>query len=148
MLSQKCQYALRAVFELSKSYGGGPVKIGNIAAAQDIPQRFLEVILGELKRGGFVESRRGSEGGYLLVRTPRTLTIGEIIRFVEGPIGPVECVTGTPGENCALYPGCAFLEMWQRVQKAVSGVYDTTTFEDLMESEAASGEEFVPCYAI
>ncbi len=148
MLSQKCQYALRAVFELSKSYGAGPVKIGSVAGAQDIPQRFLEVILAELKRGGFLESRRGSDGGYTLVRSPQTLTVGEIIRFVEGPIGPVECVTGKPADGCRLYPGCAFLGMWRRVQDAVAGVYDTTTFGDLLESEAKAAGEFVPSYAI
>lgn len=148
MLSQKCQYATRAVYELSGSYGSGPVKIGRIARAQAIPQRFLEVILSELKRGGFVESRRGNEGGYFLRRPPATLTVGEVIRFVEGPIGPVGCVTAGAGQDCALYPNCAFLPMWKRVRDAVSKVYDTTTFQDLLESRSYASEEYLPCYSI
>ena len=88
-LSQKCQYAIRAVFQLAKEHGGGPIKIADVAEAQAIPPRFLELILGELKQGGFTESRRGKRGGYLLARPPAQITVGDIIRFVEGPLGPV-----------------------------------------------------------
>ena len=77
-ISQKCQYALRAVFELAKHYGQGPVKIADIAKAQAIPLRFLEVILSQLRQGGFAGSRRGNEGGYLLVRSPREFATGHI----------------------------------------------------------------------
>ena len=103
MISQKCQYALRAIFDLAKHYGQGPVKIGDVAEAQAIPPRFLEVILSQLKQGGFVESRRGAEGGYLLARAPRQLVVGEVLRFVEGPLGPIVCVTGGSGEPCPIH---------------------------------------------
>jgi Rrf2 family cysteine metabolism transcriptional repressor len=81
-ISQKCQYALRAVFELAVRTKEGPIKVGVIAEAQAIPTRFLEVILNQLKRGGFVESRRGNAGGYALAKSPAELTMGDIIRFV------------------------------------------------------------------
>ena len=100
LISQKCQYALRAVFELAGNYGEGPIKMGQIAEAQAIPPRFLEVILGELKQAGFVESRRGAEGGYRLIRSPESLSVEEVIQFIEGPIGPVHCVRDDSDDRC------------------------------------------------
>ena len=148
MLSQKCQYALRAIFELSKSYGQGPVKIGKVAQAQAIPQRFLEAILSQLKHGGFVESRRGNEGGYMLSRSPKGLSVGEVIAFVEGPLGPVGCITGGSGDSCPLHGNCVFMEMWEEAREAVSKVYRGTTFDDLLRREAEMNKGYVPCYAI
>src|SRR6185503_511214 len=84
-ISVKGEYALQAIFDLASQEGGEPVKIANIAKRQNIPQKFLELILAGLKQGGFVESRRGAEGGYLLARAPETITVGEVLRFVEGP---------------------------------------------------------------
>jgi Rrf2 family protein len=147
MVSQKCQYALRAVFELSKHYGKGPLKIAEVAEEQAIPVRFLEVILSQLKQGGFVESRRGRDGGYLLSRPPERLAVGDVIRFVEGPIGPVSCVAGNPMDSCPLHGGCVFLGMWERARQAVTDVYDSTTFADLVDEERRSGR-YVPSYTI
>lgn len=134
-VSQKCQYALRAIFELTKRAGEGPVKIGDIAQAQAIPQRFLEVILSQLKQGGFVESRRGAEGGYFLVRPGDGLTVGEIVRFVEGPMSLVDCVTAGGKAKCPMDGTCVFMPIWERVEDAVSEVYDNTTFQYLVEEE-------------
>jgi Rrf2 family protein len=147
-LSQKCQYALRAVFELAKRQGEGPVKIADVAKIQAIPTRFLEVILNQLKQGGFVESRRGSSGGYVLTQSPATLTVGQIIRFIEGPLSPVQCIAGGSGDLCPLHNDCAFLPMWDRVSEALSQVYDSTTFEDLVEQERLRKNEFVLDYRI
>ena len=147
-VSQKCQYALRAVFELAKRAGEGPVKIAEIAAAQAAPPRFLEVILGELKQGGFVASRRGKHGGYVLLRQPRELAVGEIVRFIEGPFSPVACMEGASKGDCELYGSCAFLPMWDKVRKAISGVYDNTTFRDLLDEEKAAAGRYVPSYSI
>ncbi len=149
LVSQKCQYALRAVFELARRNGQGPVKIAEIAKAQAIPVRFLEVILGQLKQGGFVRSQRGNEGGYFLTRDPRELTVGDMIRFVQGPIVPVECVMGDGDRNkCPFYGSCVFLPMWEKVEKALAGVYDATTIQDLMDLEERNVREYVPDFAI
>ncbi len=148
LVSQKCQYALRAVFELAKRNGGEAVKIGDIAQAQAIPARFLEIILGQLKQAGFVESKRGAEGGYFLVRPPGQLSVGEVLRFVEGPIGPVACVAGDSGEKCTLQGECVFMPMWKKAQKAMADVYDTTTFENLVDEYRRTREQYVPLYAI
>jgi Rrf2 family protein len=147
-VSQKCQYALRAVFELAKRYEQGPAKISEIAEVQAIPIRFLEVILNQLKQGGFTDSRRGKEGGYFLIRHPHNLTVGEVIRFVEGPLGPVECVNASPLEKCALRGECVFYPMWERVKIAVTEIYDSTTFQDLVEEERRKTETYVPQYSI
>lgn len=147
LVSQKCQYALRAVFELSRQYGLGPVKIAKIARIQAIPERFLEAILAQLKQGGFVESKRGSEGGYFLVREPGDIAIGDIIRFIQGPIGPVDCVTGE-NPSCPLYGECVFLPMWKEAQKALVAVYDGTTFADLLERDKQANSTYSDCYCI
>jgi Rrf2 family transcriptional regulator, cysteine metabolism repressor len=152
LLSQKCQYALRAVFEVAKRSGEGPIKIEAIAKAQAIPPRFLAAILNELKQGGFVQSRRGSEGGYLPARPARGLRVGEIIRFIEGPVAPVACVTERDdAATCPLRGACVFKSMWKEVQRAMEGVYDKTTLQDLVEREAAMADEaqpFTPMYMI
>ena len=101
-ISQKTQYAVRAVFELAKRRGTGATKIGEIAEAQAIPQRFLENILNKLKGAGFVESVRGKDGGYVLAREPKDLTVGEVLRFVEGPFAPVECASGSKKDACPM----------------------------------------------
>ena len=135
MLSQKCQYALRAVFEIAKRSGEGPIKIEAIAEAQAIPARFLAVILNQLKQGGFVQSRRGSDGGYFMGRSPSSISVGQIIRFVEGPLGPVECITDGAAGDCPLYGSCAFMSLWKEVQAAMENVYDKTSIRDLLDRE-------------
>ena len=89
LVTQKNQYALRAIFELAKYRGQGPVKVIEIAQAQNIPMRFLEVILGQLKRSGMVESKRGYTGGYTLLRDPKKVTVGDIFRAMDESLGPV-----------------------------------------------------------
>ncbi len=148
LVSQKSQYALRVVFELARRNGGLPVKTADIAEVQAIPPRFLEVIMGQLKQGGFVQSRRGKQGGYLLARSAEDLNVGEILRFVEGSLGPVGCVMGRSKKDCRLYGDCVFLPMWEKVRNAVSDVYDNTTFQNLVDQQAEKTKEAVLCYSI
>ena len=141
-VSQKCQYALRAVFELSRRPRERPVRTFEIAEAQAIPPKFLELILGEWKRGGFVESRRGARGGYLLLRQPDRVTVGEVIRFVDGPVAPVKCITQAERADCPLYAGCAFIGMWRRARDAVNHVFDNTTFQDLLDEDLSAAANY------
>lgn len=136
-ITQKCQYALRAIYELALRNNEGTCKIGTIAEAQGIPVRFLENILISLKSAGFVESARGKDGGYYLARPAAEITVGEVIRFIQGPFGPVECTTRID-EECELYEYCVFRPMWDRARKALEKVYDGTTFRDLTEQAANS----------
>ena len=137
LITQKSRYGLRAVFELSKRFGEGPMKISDIAQAQAIPSRFLEAILRELKRAGMVESRRGSDGGYFLVRSPEKLTLEEVLMVLQGPIDPMEC---NPGEDnahvgCDFYGRCVFLPIWEATRDAVRQVFQQATFASLLSQE-------------
>ena len=147
-ISQKCQYAVRAVFELAKRQGTGATKISEIAEAQAIPIRFLENILNHLKGGGFVESVRGKEGGYLLARPAKEVTVGEIVRFMEGPLSPVECTVSGKKGACPMYGRCVFLSLWKRAEEALEAVYDGTTFRQLVIQEADEQQKRVLDFSI
>ena len=143
-LSKKCQYALKAVFELAMRNNAQPVKIHDIAKAQRISPRFLEVIMNELRHGSFVESRRGAEGGYLLAKEAKDITIGHIIRYIQGPIeiaGENDSVASAPGDN-------AFQKLFNDINSAVSRVCDDKTFADLVEFEQKNKQNAVPNYVI
>jgi Rrf2 family cysteine metabolism transcriptional repressor len=144
-LSQKCRYALRAVFELSLRGESSPVKARDIASAQAIPLRFLEVILAELKNASFVESKRGNDGGYVLARSPSNVTVGQVISFVQG--GLTKRVPDERG-GAAITGDYVFSRMWQRVSALISDVYDQTTFADLVKEELDRRRTFVLSYAI
>jgi Rrf2 family transcriptional regulator, cysteine metabolism repressor len=149
-ISSKCYYALRALFELASQYRHSrPVKVFEIAASQRIPRRFLEVILSELRQGGFVESRRGAEGGYILARSPETISVGEVVRFVDGDIAPVSCVSTRAGEAaCELNFQCPFYDFWLRAVKAVGAVYDGTSLADILTGWQEKTAGAIPHYEI
>ncbi len=151
VLSQKTQYAVRAVFELAKKHGNGPVAAARIAEVQVIPIRFLENILGELRQAGIVESVRGKEGGYRLGRQPRLINVGEVVRLTQGPISAMDCDGGDEHcapRQCPLRPGCVLLPMWYRAHHAMMDVFDGTTFRDLVEEEKAVNGSEITDYAI
>ncbi|MHC4169256.1 MAG: RrF2 family transcriptional regulator, partial [Planctomycetota bacterium] len=130
-LSRKCQYALKAVFELAWRNTGQPVKTCTIAEAQQMSTRFTEIILNELKHGGYVESRRGNAGGYLLARDTADVTVREVIEYIQGPISLVpEATEG--GANAVFLGNEAFRELWQQVNDAVCEVCGGRTFADLV----------------
>lgn len=134
-ISVKGEYALQAIFDLASQRPGDPVRIADIAKRQKIPQKFLELILAGLKQGGFVESRRGAEGGYLLARTAESITVGEVVRFVEGP--------NTGKGNARRKTETPFSGMWQEVDRAVSEIIDKTSFADLLRGWADKQNKFV-----
>lgn len=145
--SKKCQYALKAVFELAWRNGGEPVKTHEIAKAQGISPRFMEIILNELKHGGFVESRRGNEGGYMLARHADGLTVREIIEYIEGRISLAPDWSKNSTDT-AFLGNEAFRELWQEVNNAICEVCDKTTFADLVEFERAKRDRYVLNYTI
>lgn len=129
-LTYKGDYAVKTILALAKHYGTEPVTIHELAERADIPVKFLEQILLDLKSAGFVESRRGKIGGYLLARHPSKIKLGEIIRFIDGPIEPIACVdAGYAG--CKDKDRCVLRGVWSEVAKAISGIIDNVTFEDL-----------------
>jgi len=146
-ISQKCSYALRALLELAKGESQVPLATSAIAEAQGISPMFLQTILRELKQGGFVESQRGKEGGYVLARPAGRITVGEVIRFVEGDFAPVECLAGQTRNSCPQILTCPFVDLWKEVNEKVNAIYDSVTFVDLVERErakqAVSGVHYV-----
>lgn len=148
-LSNKCQYAIRAIYELALRKGEGtPTPVSEIAQVQKIPPRFLELILGQLKQAGFVESRRGVQGGYLLVSDPAEVTVGQIIREIEGSTVPVECIASDAGTPCPLEHECPFQDLWRQAHQAVSDVYESTSFATLIANHRRRTEGFAPDYSI
>ena len=134
-MSVKGEYALEAIFDLSLQRPGEPVKIAEIARRQHIPQKFLELILAGLKQGGFVESRRGAEGGYMLARPPQTITIGEVLRFVENK--KLKQRGETP-----------FQDLWKQVDGAIAKVTDHTTFAELARNWQEKKHRYVQDWVI
>lgn len=136
MVSQKCRYAVRALFELARrgSPAIGPVPIHDVAQAQGIPPRFLESILNQLRGGGFVASVRGKRGGYLLAHDPSQIRVGEVIRFISGGVGPLPVA---PGERDAVAGASdaapVFQSLWRKAGEAVADVFDATTIAMLVE---------------
>ena len=138
-ISVKGEYALHAMFDLALQKPGEPIKIADIAQRQKIPQKFLELILASLKQGGFVESRRGAEGGYLLARAPDAITIGTVLRFMEG---------GRAKKNNQKSATDPFAETWRRVDAAVSSVVDQTTLAELVRAWRDKQTKYVPNWEI
>ncbi len=140
-ISVKGEYALQAIFDLALHNSPEPVKIGDISRRQKIPQKFLELILAGLKQGGFVESRRGAEGGYLLARPADSITVGEVMRFVDG-------VRGGRLRTAKRRAETPFTEMWQKVDDAVSAIVDHTSFAELARSWRERQATYVPNWDI
>ena len=139
-ISVKGDYALQAILDLAMFNRGTPVKIAEIARRQKIPQKFLELILAGLKQGGFVESRRGAEGGYLLARPADSITIGQVLRYVEGSKGAL----GGKKQKA----DNPFGELWRDVEHAVSEVIDRTTFADIARKWKEKQHKYVPDWDI
>ena len=136
-VSAKADYAVRAAIELAAGHDAGPIKGELIAAAQEIPLRFLENILGDLRHHGLVESRRGAEGGYWLSRAPDDITIGEVMRAAEGPLAHVR---GEP-PNELEYAGAAepLREVWVALRNNVRGILDNVTLADVIADNIPTG---------
>lgn len=132
---KKDQYALRALVELAKFAGQGPRKISDIARAQAIPIRFLEVILHNLKGSGLVTSKRGVYGGYQLQRGPDQITVGEVFRHMQGVPDPDQCLACLSKNTCPFQGKCAYMSLWHEVQSAIYKVYDQTSIADLLKKE-------------
>lgn len=139
-ISVKGEYALYAIFDLAMQKSGEPIKIADIAKRQKIPQKFLELILAGLKQGGFVESRRGAEGGYLLARAPEAITVGQVMRYMEGGKNQKPARKQNSADP--------FAETWRKVDQAVSDVIDQTTFAELVRRWRDQQAKYVPNWEI
>ena len=131
-ISTKGRYALRLMLDLAVNYTGEYITIKNIAKRQEISEKYLEQIITQLSKAGFVKSARGAQGGYMLARTPAEYTVGEILRLLEGSLAPFACLE----ENhvtCARASECVTLEIWLQLEKAINNVVDNITLADLVK---------------
>jgi Rrf2 family protein len=136
--STKCEYAIRAVLDLAIQASDQPVRIADIATRQHIPQKFLETILAELKRDGILVSRRGAEGGYLLAREPELITLGQVVRTIEG---------GRSSRGSAGAAG-PLQELWREVDEAIAAVLDRKSFAELSREVRERQSSYVPNWEI
>lgn len=133
-ITYKGDYALKAVFQLSLRYeeGGDVMSIQEIAKLGDMPTKFLEQILLILRKGGFVKSKRGIRGGFFLSKSPKEITIGDVVRLIEGSISPIACVESDHYKGCKDLANCIFRDVWKEVYHSISVIVDTLTFADLV----------------
>ncbi|MEI8011992.1 MAG: Rrf2 family transcriptional regulator [Candidatus Omnitrophota bacterium] len=144
-ITHKGDYALKAILDLSIHYDDGLSTIQEVAKRIDAPGKFLEQVLLELKKGGFIESRRGKVGGYQLSRPPKEITLGQVIRFVDGPLEPIACINPCYAE-CGDLHQCTFRPIWQEVFQATSNIVDHITFADL--AKQVESAQKIPTYSI
>lgn len=130
-VTYKGDYALKAVLDLALHCDQELVTSHDMAARIDAPVKFLEQVLLDLKKGGFIESKRGKIGGYLLSKAPGQITVGEIIRLIDGPTEPISC-TRQGYADCQDVYKCVFRKIWQDVSQATSNIIDNVTFEELV----------------
>jgi Rrf2 family protein len=134
MLSMKAKYGLKAMLRLAKDYGRGPWLIADLAAEEGIPKKFLELILLELKQQGFLQSKKGKGGGYLLARRPEEISVGTVLRTLDGTLAPVPCVGHTayrPCDECKNPGACSIRLLMTEVHDATTGILDSTTLDQL-----------------
>jgi Rrf2 family protein len=130
-LSTRGHYGLLAMVELARHHGQGPLSLSEIAQVGDLPLAYLEQLFGSLRQAGLVEGTRGVKGGYRLTRDPKDVTVGEVVRVLEGPIGLVECsVEGESADCCTRSTGCATKDLWMRVREGILEVLDGTSLAD------------------
>jgi Rrf2 family protein len=140
-ITYKGDYALKALLDLAVHYDQGVFTINDVAKRIDAPVKFLEQVLLDLKKGGFVESKRGNVGGYQLSKDPSLITIGQVVRYIDGPVEPIACV-GKGYSNCTDQSCCLFKGIWQKVADATSDIIDQVTFRDLVDQVNTKNEIF------
>ncbi|MBI4288876.1 MAG: Rrf2 family transcriptional regulator [Chloroflexi bacterium] len=143
-LSSRSEYGLRAMLELARTYGSGPMALADIARAQGMSEGYLEQIIAPLRRAGLVLATRGVKGGYVLASAPSSVTAGQIIRALEGPLDLIECASEDSAEaSCRRELGCGSRRLWIKLRDSILDVLDSTTLADLCPA-APIGETAKP----
>jgi Rrf2 family protein len=140
-ISKKTDYALRALFTLVDHYGAGPIPIRELARRNDVPKRFLEQIMLDLKAQGWVRSEAGVRGGYVLAKKPEKITMGEVVRHFDGILAPIGCVSVTGYERCSQEPVCKFRRIFLGARNYVAGMMDRATLAEVAKGAPVSQRE-------
>lgn len=140
-VSKRTDYALRALFTLVDHYRGAPIPIRELARRNDVPKRFLEQIMLDLKTQGWVDSVAGIRGGYLLAKNPDKITMGEVVRHFDGVLAPIECVSVTGYKRCSQEPVCRFRRVFLDVRNYAANLMDRATLADVAKGAPVSKGE-------
>lgn len=143
-LSTKGRYGVAAMYDLALHYGQGAISLKSVAQRQGISEHYLEQLMGTLRKAGYVKSVRGAQGGYALTKEPAQISVGDIIRIMEGPIAPVDCLLSDEDTNrtfCARVNICVTRGVWAKVRDSITSVLDSITLADLCNEEKIQGDE-------
>jgi len=141
-ISSKGHYGLLAAAELARHYDDGLLSLAEIATAERLPLPYLEQIVAPLRTAGLVEATRGLHGGYRLARRPSEVTVGEVVRWLEGPVALVECTSETYVSGaCEREAGCTSRGVWHQVSDAINNVLNTLTLADLIENDQPAARQ-------
>lgn len=131
--STRGEYGLRMMMDLARHFGAGPQALSEIARHESLPATYLEQLVSKLRKGGLVASRQGAHGGYELTRAPAEITVGQVMRILEGPISPMICATeGETELICERQVFCSANLVWERVRDSVAQALDSLTLADLV----------------
>lgn len=136
-ISTKGRYGVSAMYDLALHQGQGPIALKSVAVRQGISEHYLEQLMATLRKAGYVQSIRGAQGGYILTKDPAEISVGDIIRIMEGPIAPVDCLlTGIENNQfCARAGKCVTRDVWAKVRDSINDVLDSITLADLCQDE-------------
>lgn len=136
--SSRGHYGLRAMVDLALAFGEGPVTLTEIAQKENLSVGYLEQLLARLREAGLVEGTRGVRGGYRLRSEPAAITVGDILRALDGPVAPVSCASEAQNETpCEREKSCASRLLWQRMRDSIAQVLDSTSLADLCRESSA-----------
>ena len=141
-ISTKGRYALRLMLDLAMHNDGNPVRIKDIAERQEVSDKYLEQIISNLNKAGYVKSIRGPQGGYKLSKDPSYYTVGMILRLTEGSLAPVACLDDEVNE-CVRQENCATLKLWKQLDEAIKSVVDTVTLEPLVLWQNEKADNYI-----
>lgn len=140
-LSTKGRYGLRALIDLARYSEIEPVPISSISARQGISERYLEQLMALLKKADLVKSIRGAGGGYVLAREQKDISVGDVLRALEGSLEPVECSGFQAEEGCEAAGGCVTKYVWQRINESINHTVDEIKLDQLVEESKAMGTQ-------
>lgn len=138
MLSKKTKYAIKALLHLAKNFGNGPTLIGELSSKENIPKKFLESILLDLRKQGLLGSKMGAGGGYYLLKKPNEIVLSQVLRATGGPIALIPCVSLNFYESCSDCPDestCGLKQVMEEVRDATLKILSTTSLEDILQRE-------------
>lgn len=139
-LSTRGRYGLKAMYQLALHYGEGPIPLKNVADAQNLSENYLEQLFSTLRKDGLLNSVRGAQGGYMLARPPSQITVGSILRTLEGNLAPADCVIDD-GYNCENEESCVTKLVWVKIRDSIDQVVDSITLQDMLEEHEEMGKD-------